>query len=249
MRLVAIEIKLLAMNHAFLTHEDLLFYSSASEETYSPHSAVVNLIQGIYEHSPTYAREILRNRVFTTKPLTEMCSGIIKVAAKRHGLGAFAKTEKSVDVTSLALNSSPHFSTELEAASTWEEVTRSLHSKTSSNEAVPLHMRDRNVSAILVSPENAILGWSKNTNSVNRTKHAEVNLVQGWWNKHKKPIPRGAKIFTTLQCCKMCAGMIWECAEDPKSLEIFYLEKDSGPNARNRVWDRLAPQIESQITQ
>jgi tRNA(Arg) A34 adenosine deaminase TadA len=47
--------------------------------------------------------------------------------------------------------------------------------------------------------------------------------------------------------CKMCAGMIWHCAEDIRTSKVYYLEHDPGPNARLTLLERegLEEQIKS----
>ena len=100
-----------------------------------------------------------------------------------------------------------------------------------------LHQRDRPVAALLVGPDGAILGGSINTNSKDRTRHAEVNLIQGWYARTGLEIPSGARIFVTLKPCRMCSAMILECAGDRNAIQVLYAEDDPGPQARNTCLD------------
>jgi tRNA(Arg) A34 adenosine deaminase TadA len=91
------------------------------------------------------------------------------------------------------------------------------------------------VAALLISADNQILSAALNCNSKNRTLHAEVNLIQCFYRNHRKKIPSGSKIITTLKACKMCAAMIWSSAEQIESTEIFFGEMDEGKHARETV--------------
>jgi len=245
------------MEWAQVSFKELSYLSQFERQEFEPHSSVVNLIQGIYELNPAHAREILRNRIFTSHPLSEMCLGMIQVAAKRHSVASALPEFSNVSSISEPNPSKNHFEISLplgrkvpQQFSDWKQAARNMMSEialASNEQDQPKYLRNRPVIAFLFNANNELLGWSKNTNSLNRTLHAEVNLVQGWWNKQRKGIPAGAKILTTLQSCKMCAGMIWSCAEAPDELEVFYLDQDPGPNARNRVWDRLGPHVERQM--
>jgi len=91
------------------------------------------------------------------------------------------------------------------------------------------------IAALLVSAEARILAWAVNSSARNKTLHAEVNLVQSYCRRTGAPLPAGARIYTTLKSCKMCAGMIWSAARDPLSLRVFFGKDDPGPKARATV--------------
>jgi tRNA(Arg) A34 adenosine deaminase TadA len=83
------------------------------------------------------------------------------------------------------------------------------------------------VAAILVDKEGRILGWGLNTNKTNKTLHAEVNMLQSYYKYAQQParrsgIPEGARIYSTLQCCKMCSGMIVATAQKPDTIRVYY---------------------------
>src|SRR4051794_31918303 len=67
---------------AFLVHEDQVYIARHRRSPGEPRTPVTELIQGIYDLDPIFARKILRKRIFTTYEPTEMCFGMIKVAAK-----------------------------------------------------------------------------------------------------------------------------------------------------------------------
>ena len=101
-----------------------------------------------------------------------------------------------------------------------------------------LYECDRKVAAVLIAADGKFIAAARNANAKNRTRHAEVNLVQGLRTEHGKSLPRGSKIYVTLKCCRMCAAAIWCDAEDIRSLHVYYGEDDPGPNARETILAR-----------
>lgn len=67
--------------------------------------------------------------------------------------------------------------------------------------------RSYNVAAILVGPRGQILSYGVNQSRVNFACHAEVNALQGCL-RNGRAIPPQSILYTTLQPCCMCAGMI-----------------------------------------
>ncbi|RYZ75997.1 MAG: hypothetical protein EOP06_31735, partial [Proteobacteria bacterium] len=63
-------------------------------------------------------------------------------------------------------------------------------------------------------------------NSKNKTLHAELLMVQSYFRQTGNRIPRGARIVTTRKPCRMCAGILHDWSDDPRSLEIHYDEVD-----------------------
>jgi tRNA(Arg) A34 adenosine deaminase TadA len=212
-------------------------------------TAVVTLIQGIYECNPQDARRILRNRIFTTADQpTAMCMGMVRVAAKRLSSSARLEEYPITSERELIEISEP---SALSVASTEpdSELLKAV-SKASDNRGMMAvaeglaervsrleqrYMSDRPIAALLVDADRRVLAWAINSNSRNKTLHAEVNLVQGYCRISGRTLPRGAKIFTTLKSCRMCAGMIWSAAEDPASIQVFFKNDDPGPMARQTV--------------
>src|SRR4051794_24453096 len=69
---------------AFLASEDVIYFSQHKKASPGePQSAITALIQGIWDKYPDKARGLLRNRIYSTQVPTEMCFGMVKVAAKR----------------------------------------------------------------------------------------------------------------------------------------------------------------------
>lgn len=107
--------------------------------------------------------------------------------------------------------------------------------------------RDRQVVAMLVSADGALLDCAVNTNARNQALHAEVNLLAPWLeglvtpegaevegadaedaseededkrneNENQTPrLPAGARVLVTLQCCRMCAALICAASDDARA--------------------------------
>jgi len=102
------------------------------------------------------------------------------------------------------------------------------------------------VAALLVAREGRILSWGLNTNKANATHHAEVNMLQAYYARQKaigEPtgVPAQARIYTTLQCCKMCAGMIHHCAMEPGGLRVYFGVPDPGQDDNKSALQGAAP--------
>ncbi|WP_395806766.1 Bd3614 family nucleic acid deaminase [Archangium minus] len=88
----------------------------------------------------------------------------------------------------------------------------------------PLY-RGANIGSVLVNAQGKIIAWGVNTNSDNSTLHAEVNCVQMYQkNTDGAPIPRGSRLYTTLQSCEMCSAMLTTTCET--DLTVIYGERD-----------------------
>ena len=99
-----------------------------------------------------------------------------------------------------------------------------------------------NIGALLVSPVGKILAWSVNTKEHNSTCHAEVNLLQGCFRHSPGTSLDGARLYTTLKPCRMCAGMIRHAGGG--LVHVLYGQGDPGVDAQNTVLDgtgRLHP--------
>lgn len=234
---------------SFLQSGQTLYYAHYSRKIGEPSSSIFRLIQGIYAIAPDQARKILRNRIFSTENPTEFCFGAVKVSAKRltapiapkpHPIPMgfeFTKIDLPPSQTS---SSVPHSLRKACSPSPISNADFLELAKQLTQEVPrtgPRYTRDRAIAALLVSEKGEILASALNTNASNRTLHAELNLIQNYFENTKKPIPRGAKVFVTLKPCKMCAGAIWSCSEDPLSLQVYYSEFDSGRNARWTILD------------
>lgn len=245
----------LAEDLAFLKDGSTLFYATQPlKPSIAPHSAIIDLIQGIYEKFPDDARRILRNRIYSTLDEPSlMCTQMIKVAAKRMTPGVrelpfpVSESMKVFKVTSDFANPPDlNLLKQVESMNAWsmtphthEDFMKLAFQIASWPDLNPAPIQ-RQVAAILVTSEpnsekTTILAACRNTNAKNKTLHAEVNLVQSLYQETGQIIPANSRIYTTLKPCRMCASMIWCCASDRTSLEVFYGADDPGPHARDLV--------------
>lgn len=204
---------------------------------------------------------LLRRPIYTTAPLRELEWGMIKVAAKRATFGLRAHDHRH-DVALIAdiqgLQCTEVRPVPPPARPAWPQaaelggdnlqapvdhacamqVARTLAARVrppTNSSGVGRWNNDRPIAALLTDSRGLPLSWAVNSAGHDRTRHAEVNLVQDWYRQTRRPLPIGARIYTTLKPCKMCAGAIWTAAEDPLSIRVIYDEDDPGPMARQTI--------------
>lgn len=230
------------MQLAFVEHQGKVYYSYHLLSTEAPSSAVVKLLQGLFEYFVDHSFFILRNRIYTTGSISEMCLGMVKVVAKRISDNVLPMN------TSLELNfefieidfqnevftkiSKPIFSTD----SSW--IEKSWQYAELNPQGDVLHDNDRKIAALLVDKSGDILAAGLNSNSKNKTLHAEVNLVQTYFQRTGQKIPEGAKIYSTHKPCKMCAGMIYQWSVERNTPFVFYDIEENGRLSSHTVLDR-----------
>lgn len=246
---------------AFVEHEGVIYFARCSQgKKHLPSSSVVKLLQGLFEQFVDHSFFILRQRIYTTANLTEMCRGMVKVVAKRvtaqiipcdHHIPILEQMIE-VGAGSDLLPVSRHLNHEnqlpLAEIQKWmsqqKPVTEHafLQSLTQLAQKVPrgeiLHDFDRNIAALLVDKDREILGYGVNSNSKNKTLHAEVNLIQRLYREKAQGLPEGAVLYSTHKPCKMCAGMIYHSAVTPESIKVYYLVKEEGGLSRQTVLDQ-----------
>jgi hypothetical protein len=224
---------------ASITHEGQTWVAKqTTPQAYCPHTALTHLIQGIYEKEPKRARSILRNRIRMNYAPTALCRGMLKVAAKRYELvPEDAPPEGELVGAPLAqLLCSP--SAQLQSLAQAPELLNSLLPPRGPTRALSA----RAVSAILLSSDLKVLAAARNSNAKERTRHAELELVQGYFAQHHSPIPAGALLIVSLKPCRMCAAAIARAAEDIRTLKVLYLQDDPGPFARATELERTGAQ-------
>jgi tRNA(Arg) A34 adenosine deaminase TadA len=237
---------------AWVSHQGKIYFAHYPKGNLAPHSAVVNLIQGLFEHFVDHSFFILRNRIYTTAGLSKMCQGMVKTVAKRaqaeivafdHG---FKLTNEHIQI--LPMNPPAHLSDlnqrSLDAVSalrsknlgSWARQLASLNSR-----GDVLHDFDRDIACLLVDKSGDLLGYGLNCNSKNKTLHAEVNMVQRFYREFGRKLPEGSQIITTRKPCRMCAGMIHDWSEIPESLQIHFEEDDR--SSRSTALDSMVQWI------
>lgn len=246
---------------AFVEFQDCIYYSHYPQNELSPSSAVVKLLQGIFDEFIDQSFFILRNRIYTTSKLTEMCRGMIKVVAKRatdqvlplnHNFNIStqfkeiggAKTNdflfrhKTIEnnVQLSEINSRLGLQNILDNAG-YIGVVNELAREVPRGSI--LHDFDRDVAALLLDQNNEVLSFATNSNSKNKTLHAEVNLVQRLHSEKKIKIPIGSSLYVTHKPCKMCAGMIYHWSEDPSKVLVYYGKAELGCHSKTTVLDEI----------
>lgn len=96
----------------------------------------------------------------------------------------------------------------------------------------------KKIKAFLTDTHKSFFLFSENLPNKNKTLHAEVALLQNYYQIKQKGFDVPVELYTSLQCCKMCAAMFWHMHENPlMNLKSFYLTKETGPSARNSILD------------
>jgi tRNA(Arg) A34 adenosine deaminase TadA len=73
-----------------------------------------------------------------------------------------------------------------------------------------LHPRGHNIGCILVDKDNNPVAWNLNSNGITNdsTQHGEVRVMQDYIKKSGNKYLDGYTIYTTLEPCIMCSGMM-----------------------------------------
>lgn len=66
----------------------------------------------------------------------------------------------------------------------------------------------KNIAALLVDGFGTVISWGVNTNQQEKWRHAEVNALGSYIAAGNARLPANATLYTTLDPCEMCAGMI-----------------------------------------
>lgn len=211
-------------------------------------TATTELIEGVFDSFADLSFFILRRRIFVSGASTPLCRGAVRLAAKRLvDCAEMSEADSGLDAASVEIRvvapSRESTRTRTEAFSLWPEAQPPQRDfdflKLASRLAAQvdrgsvLHRYDRPIAALVVSAEGELLSWATNTNAVNKIKHAEFNAVRALG----RPLPEGARVYTTLKPCRLCAGAIWQASADPASVRVAYLEDDPGALARGTVLD------------
>ncbi len=216
---------------AWLEWNGTVYWSQYSRSAFEPRSAVTSLIEGIWQLLPGSAHFILRSRIFMNYEPTEMCRGMIVVCGKRMARLP-APPDEILRRMRLKIDA-----IEVDALT----VSRTSRSRGhSSSSAFSLPELDRSIECWLLSREGRLLACAINTSGRNRTQHAEMNLLQLWWMREKRPLPAGSRLITTLEPCPMCAGAIWECIERTNDFRVQYVSPDPGTVVNKSVLKRSA---------
>lgn len=231
---------------AFLiTRTNYVYFSIYKPQIHEPRSAVTELIQGIWETYGVNAVTLVRNRIYSTALPNEMDYGMLKVCGKRMSPAAEFFDDKANIALVREIQGRTHVASHLTPSASQNNITATepvIYSNANalakartlfvnSNNSLPLAARDRQIGAVLLSSGGKLLATGANRAGSDRTRHAEVNLLQDYFRRTQSPVPYGATLVTTRKPCKMCAAMLWHASDAPLSLKVFYEEFDPGPLA------------------
>lgn len=218
-----------------------------------PHSPVTRLIQGIYENEPKAALKILREPIWISYASSRdhlahdfmMCYAMVKTAAKRMvfakeaEIKAAVRSKHLVDLSNVKMPWTINHRVGARLMFDHPETEAMAYALAleEDQDSQKRYLRNRRVAALLISEQGELLMEATNQNAVNKTLHAEVILVQRWWALSNRPLPKGSTIYTTLQSCKMCAGILHWSSLNPATVSVVYARPEPGPAAKNRVID------------
>lgn len=84
-----------------------------------------------------------------------------------------------------------------------------------------------NIGSLMVDASWRVVGWAVNTNTMNGTYHGETNLVQAHEAHGKLTLPKGGTMYTTLEPCEMCSGVIRNAVTSGDTgFRVLYIQPD-----------------------
>lgn len=231
---------------------DTIFYSRYQPKPQEPHSAVTQLIQGIYQAYPENALKILRQPIILNYTPSLLCRGMMAIAGKRHRIELdYFKRPHRQQFTPIIYNSKLTLSKEpLSPPLTNRDIQEWINHP-------PLKQSfQKQVRAVLVNHDQTYILSAENESLINKTLHSEVVLLQKYYALHQQGFSSPTTLLTNLQSCKMCAAMWWHMHSNPwENLQSIYSHPELGPSARDTVltsggnWRRHEAQSEEQLHQ
>jgi hypothetical protein len=89
------------------------------------------------------------------------------------------------------------------------------------------------VSALLTDQEGKVITYSWSRTGLNRTNHAELQLVQNLYHSGVSYFPDHSTLWISLRPCAMCSAQILGLMKCSKGFRIRFLEDDPGPLSKN----------------
>jgi hypothetical protein len=89
------------------------------------------------------------------------------------------------------------------------------------------------VSALLTDREGKVITYSWSRTGLNRTNHAELQLVQNLYHSGVAYFPDHSTLWISLRPCAMCSAQILGLMKCSKGFKIRFLEDDPGPLSKN----------------
>ncbi len=224
---------------AFLPEGDGVVAMRWARRGDEPRSPVLELVRAVWATTPARAHATLRHRIRLTSAPAPFDADVVRVAARRWALVPALPGATCPPVRWLAPPPEAPLLEVPGGTAGLGEWVRWASSARRTPEG-PRATADRPVVAVLVAQDGAALAAAHNQAGLDRSAHAEVALLRGWWARSGS-VPPGATLVTTLQCCRMCAALWASCA--PDDLVVVMAERDPGPFAqgtrlalRERLW-------------
>ena len=233
---------------ALLVHDDTVLFTASAPPEHAPASAVFDLLQAIHHAFVGRAHLVSRRRLLSTAAPSafdreavrlfggKLCANVPARAGSLPPLRWRDLTAATEQAREGAQQKSALPTPTLPLTSEEALVSHAVALAEAPSTSAPLALRDRAVAALLVDDAGRVLCAARNTNGTNRTLHAEVNLLQRWWARHRSPVPAGTRVVTSLQPCRFCAELILKCA--PQLTEVLYARPDPGRLARGTALER-----------
>lgn len=177
-------------------------YFAEGKSETSLDTPVFKLIDGIYFHKPDQARNIIRNRIYYQDELSVSDQETIRVCAKRS-----TRIDQLPDLTH-AIDLS-HLNTPVQPTE-----------------------KDREVSCLLHTRDGKVLFLAVNTNSLIRTRHAEINLLL---QLGSQKITEPTVFMSSLKPCAMCAAHLWMNRERLNLQKVIYQQDDPGKLGQDTI--------------
>jgi len=230
---------------AVIETENVIYYSNYCPQPLEPHSAVTQIIQGLYQNRPDEALRLLRRPIITNYNPTLLCRGMIAVAAKRYLINkhfSLENTHKNLVPIRYLIEHSQNTSLP-SPSSTLSSPIRDkdcLSNKANLNTWLshyPTYPRHKSIRAALTDSRGVTVLAAESDSKINKTLHAEVVLLQKYFSVHAEGFKVATQLHTNLQSCKMCAAMFWHMHTDPwKNLKASYYYAEQGSIARDTLF-------------
>lgn len=243
---------------AFVLSDQKIYYARFPQGQMAPSSAVVKLLQNIFEMKQDLSFFVLRNKIYTTAQPSERDRGMVKVLAKKVQFGVqacdFSWKGEGFKLIPVAADEEIVFSTLERKCFKAEDDAKFLSQDQIESELIVrilsqergsvLHDYDRPIAAALVDSQSRPILWALNSNRKNKSLHAEINLLQTFYDLKKGKVPLGYSIFVTHKPCKMCAGMIVDFCEAGEKAAVHYLNEVTGSLSR---WTALDVRVSKNL--
>lgn len=241
---------------AFLNSGNQVYYAGDGGDRGLPSSPVVKLIQGLFDQHRDLSFFLLRKRIFTNYPLSRMDKGFIDVVAKRvteltTPLASPEAIRTRFEFIQVAEVDSDHFQSKLPmptlAAGRWnhlrEDQILSALAELESQviRSGDLHDQYRPIGVVLTQSDGVVLGYGRHAGMINKTLHAEVELVQRLFREGFRPQPNQTyHLWVSLKPCRMCAGLIAHVFG--KQIQVHFRDLDPGRLAQGTALEALGIQ-------